>query len=570
MTSRGAAVLVPLLMAFVLFTWPLGLAPFDDPGEGMHAEIAHEVLVSGDWITLHLNGVRYFDKPPLLYWLASLAARTFGEREWSARLAPLVGTLGAVAATGYFGARLLSPMAGVVAGVALLTCPGFVPYAVYLRPETLFLASLQWVLTLLLVPCGSRRLNGALSGLALGAAAMAKDPLGPLGPLGAVAIARWLAPRRRERGMIVVTALVLIAVAGIWYAAVELANRGFLWYTFVDNHALNAARARHFPDEDVPLGSAEFLAVASVGALPWIIPAVAVSVMLLRRRAWRDADETPWVALAIWSGALLTIFTISPFKLPHYGLPAYPAIALLAARWWTTTERPRAMVLLHVVIFAGVALAMFAIVATGGHGLLDRVVDATDVYARKEAAIGQTPPFPSWAALRPLVIGSMVAFGSGALALSLALAAGRWQVAMAVTMITMLVWTPMISRAMNVVAASRSVRELAREVATRGAPGDILAHEGPIENSGALELYSGRRPVLVDGRTSVLGFGATFPDAADTFWSRPRLITAWRGSSRVFLVTIRQPRNSVIAELAPSEVFALAAGNGRWLYSNRP
>src|SRR3972149_6942223 len=58
-----------LVVALALLVPGLGRAPFDDPGEGMHAEIAREVLLTNDWITLHLNGVRYFDKPPLLYWL---------------------------------------------------------------------------------------------------------------------------------------------------------------------------------------------------------------------------------------------------------------------------------------------------------------------------------------------------------------------------------------------------------------------------------------------------------------------------------------------------------------------
>ena len=51
----------------------LGTAPFLDPPEGFHAAIAESVRQSGDWITLRLDGVRYFDKPPLLYWLMALS-----------------------------------------------------------------------------------------------------------------------------------------------------------------------------------------------------------------------------------------------------------------------------------------------------------------------------------------------------------------------------------------------------------------------------------------------------------------------------------------------------------------
>src|SRR5688572_29266453 len=51
----------------------LGTAPWLDPPEGFHAEIAHEMAERGDWITPRLNGVRYFSKPPLPYWLMQLS-----------------------------------------------------------------------------------------------------------------------------------------------------------------------------------------------------------------------------------------------------------------------------------------------------------------------------------------------------------------------------------------------------------------------------------------------------------------------------------------------------------------
>jgi len=81
-----------VLTLALLLPW-LGAAPFDDPGEGQHAEIAREVAVSGDWLTLRLAGVRYFDKPPLLYWLIAAGFKGFGVSEWAGRL-PAVKTPG--------------------------------------------------------------------------------------------------------------------------------------------------------------------------------------------------------------------------------------------------------------------------------------------------------------------------------------------------------------------------------------------------------------------------------------------------------------------------------------------
>src|SRR5262249_11295346 len=140
---------------------------------------------------------------------------------------------------------------------------------------------------------------------------------------------------------------------------------GFLWYAVVDNHLLNAVRLRHFPDEDVPLSALEFLGVSTLGAFPWIVPAALAAVSMVRRRAWRDPAEGPWAALLLRVGGVLALFAVVPFKLPHYALPAYPALALLAARGWQERgRRARGLIAVHAVLFGVIALGC-AIAAAG-------------------------------------------------------------------------------------------------------------------------------------------------------------------------------------------------------------
>ena len=593
--DAGVAVLLVVALAAVLLAPGLGRAPFDDPGEGQHAEIARE-LVGGSWLTLRLNGVRYFDKPPLLYWLTAVSFSLFGLTEGAARVAPLLGALLAVAATALLGVRLLGLGWGALAGLALLSCALFVAFARYVRPESLFVAAIAWGFTGLLAdtrplrqalqmrgprngprtPPAADTRSGAwvvLGCASLGIAGLAKDPLGLVGPLVAIAIAAALAGRLRPaRAWLSPLGLALMVVVGFgWYAVAALTEPAFLWYTVVDNHLLNVARMRQFPDEDVPLSALEFLTAAGFGAFPWILAAAVTVGALARARAWRDPAELPWVALALWAVGVLAFFTLSPFKLPHYGLPVYPALALLAARAWRdVAPRPRGLIAAHLVLFA-LAGAGCAWAAVGdGRVFTEAVFGVSDVYSRKEAALGQASPYPAWSSLRPLVAWAAVVLLVGAAVLAAAAARRSARVGAWVVATVMLLLVPVVAIGLAVTSSARAVTVMAAEIRARLGPGDLLVLEGPIENAGAVEFYSGHRPVLLDAARSVLGIGATFADAAETFWSAPRFAEAWASARPPYLLTTREPGQSIVASLPPRSVRLLFAHNGRWLYGRAP
>ncbi len=585
----GVAGVLVLLTLALLLPW-LGAAPFDDPGEGQHAEIAREVMVSGDWLTLRLAGIRYFDKPPLLYWLIAAGFKAVGISEWVARLPAALGAAAAVGGTTLLGARLLGPGSGALAGAGLLSCALFAAFGRYVRPETLFVAAIQWGFTGLLfrfwggaAPLlpqtppppdeGCARRWAVIGCAALGVAALSKDVFGLVGPLGAVALAlamggrlhpigRWLPP----------LGLGVLLVLGLgWYALTTMRNPGFLWYTVVDNHLLNAVQLRQFPDEDVPLSSLEFVVVAGLGAFPWMVPAALEIGQLTRRRAWRFAEDIPWVALALWAVGIFLVFTISAFKLPHYGLPAYPAIALLAARWWSRRDaRDRRPVLWHLAAFGLLAAILGAAALTDGRGFMDTIFSATDVYSRKEAVATQIAPLPAWSALRPLVWHTALVFALGAALLATAAAWRAGRLAACTVAVTMLAIVPSIGQGLGLVSTARAVSAMAAEIRLGWSPDVVLIHEGPIENSGALELYAGVRPVLVEARRSVLGIGSTFPEAADTFWDADRFTRVWLSNRPALLVTTRDPERSLVAKMPRDRVHLLASRQGRWLWSNTP
>src|SRR5439155_522568 len=406
-----------------------GAAPFDDPGEGMHAEVARELAASGDPLTLTLNGVRYVDKPPLLYVLAAFGFATVGPSEAVARAVPAVAALAAIWATAWLGARLLDGSGGVVAGLALLTSVGFFAFGGYVRPETLFVAALAGGFALCLVGISEGRRGLCVGGLSVfGIAALTKDPLGAVLPPLAIGLALVLAGRARPLGEWLPWSGVLggLVVGFGWWIGMELRTPGFSWYTAIDNHVLNVARARYFPDEDVPLSAVHFLTVAILGSAPWALASVL---------AW----------------------------------------------------------------------------ASDGSRFLSSVVGTTDVASLKSSAAGLPPPIPPFAEFRPLLGANAVVFAAGALVTSLLTVLAGWserarRLVVFAVITTMVGALPSCAAALGLVASHRAVSGLARDVGRLMAPEDLLVHEGPLENSGALEWYAGRRPVIVDGRRSVLGF----------------------------------------------------------------
>jgi len=538
----------------------------------MHAEIARELAASGDPFTLTLNGIRYVDKPPLLYVLAALGFRAVGPSEAMARAVPAAGALAAIWATAWLGARLLDGGSGIVAGLALLTSVGFFAFGRYVRPETLFVAALAGGFALSLVGIREGRRGLCAASLAVfGIAALAKDPLGAVLPPLAIGVALVLAGRARPVGVWLPWAGVLacLVIAFGWWILMEVRTPGFSWYTAIDNHVLNVARARRFPDEDVPLSALQFLAVAIFGSAPWT-PAAGVTIWsLVRRRAWRAADEIAWEALAVWVVGVLGFTALSPFRLPHYGLPASFALALLAARGWQS-HGGRGLGLAHAVFFALIAIGSLLAWGSDGSRFLSSIVGTTDVASLKSSAAGLPPPIPPFAEFRPLLGANAIVFAAGGLVTGLLTALARRserarRLVVFAVIATMVGALPSCAAALGLVASHRAVKALASDVGRLMAPEDLLVHEGPLESSGALEWYARRRPVIVDGRRSVLGFGAERPEARDVFWNADRLREAWTSGRRVWVVSVRSPARSLVADLPSARLLAVTGGRALWV-----
>ena len=111
-----------LLLAFgALYFFRLGSYPLSNPDEGRYAEIPREMLATGDWVTPRLNGVNYFEKPPLVYWATAVMEKIFGQNEWAVRAVPVLFALWGVLITYAAGRRLHGREAGLLAAIVLGT-----------------------------------------------------------------------------------------------------------------------------------------------------------------------------------------------------------------------------------------------------------------------------------------------------------------------------------------------------------------------------------------------------------------------------------------------------------------
>jgi len=127
MPRRPALLLVPLLCA-PIFLAGLGRLGLNDPDEGRNAEVAREMLTTGDLITPRINGAVYLDKPPVFFWLAAATMAIAGQGEIGARLPSALAAVAVIGLTVWFGRRRFGDRAGILAGVVLALSPLFVVF----------------------------------------------------------------------------------------------------------------------------------------------------------------------------------------------------------------------------------------------------------------------------------------------------------------------------------------------------------------------------------------------------------------------------------------------------------
>lgn len=358
----SAAVFIPLALIAASWLWQLELRPLIDPDEGRYAEIAREMVATGNWLTPRLNGLLYFEKPPLQYWTTAIAYELFGPHNWTARLWSVLTGLAGILLTIAAGERLFSGRAGWFAGLILASMLLYfgagqtnsldmgVSFFMWLA-----VCSMALGLRAQALPAESRRWV-YLAWVSAGLAVLSKGLIGIVLPAGALLAYCIVWPDRsiwRKVHPAAGAALFLLVTAP-WFIAVSHANPDFARFFFIHEHFERFLTKEHGRYQPWWF----FIAVLAVGVLPWTIPAAAGLWQALKRRA--DRHFRPDAFLATWVLVVLVFFSLSSSKLVGYIVPVLPAIALLCGRY-VGDAQPRTIALqiraTIVVAVAGVILA---------------------------------------------------------------------------------------------------------------------------------------------------------------------------------------------------------------------
>ncbi|MEW6071411.1 MAG: phospholipid carrier-dependent glycosyltransferase [Planctomycetota bacterium] len=390
----------------ILPWWLLGLLPLLAaaalrdlwaPDEPRRAEVAREMFERGDFLVMHLCGEVYPDKPPLFFWLAGTAGRITGWSVFAMRLVPLLATaataaLVALLARRWWGRReaLWAPLLFLGSGLVLLEGSRLQidPLLVLLCTAALAIADL---------PARSRGRASAhrlLAGLATGLAGLAKGPVA-FAIVGLVLLG-WRLVARPQAGP---RPAVLARLGGILFALLPVAAWALAAIAAAPELAGALLYGQHVgrvvEGEAHPGPWWQHLAVLPAELLPWTPLVIGGLIAAWRtRRAPDDLHRA-----AAWLLVLLALFSLLPTKRDLYLLPAYPAAALVGARWMVlafarTGGLPRAATWTATAVLALAAAAALAAipfvgeVATGVAGLGGRLAGTGAILAGGVVACG--------------------------------------------------------------------------------------------------------------------------------------------------------------------------------------
>ncbi len=307
-------------LSYIFLFSGLGSYSLKEPDEGRYAEIPREMVQSGDYTVPRLNDVRYFEKPPLLYWAVSLSYKVFGVSEWSFRFPNALAALLCVFSLFLFVRRWADDVAAFLGSLVLLSSFGFFAMA---RIVTTDMVLTFWLFLSLLCFYGYYRERavpffwGFYAAMAL--ATLTKGPVAPVLLCASLFIFLFMEGNLafiKEMKLVRGIALYCV-IAAPWFIIISIREKEFFNFFFIDQHLLRFISTKHKRSGPVYY----FIPVIFGGMLPWSLYIPRAFAMAWRRPECR--------LFAIWSALVFLFFSLSGSKLPPYILPVFPTLSIL-------------------------------------------------------------------------------------------------------------------------------------------------------------------------------------------------------------------------------------------------
>jgi 4-amino-4-deoxy-L-arabinose transferase-like glycosyltransferase len=566
-----------------------------DDVDAVQAQIARNMLESGDWVTARLDGVAYLEKSPLVYWAMAISYRVFGVHDWAARLPLALCVVLLCWITYRFGRWAFSDSAGLYAGVALATCIGLYLFTRILIPDamvTLTIAVAIWAWLRLLEPDLPENAEhhprrwALLMGLCFGLGLLLKGLIAIVFPIltgivfmvitrQAFSLAAW---RKLNVGLVIAVAVV---TAAPWHILATLRNppyfafsmhsgpgeyRGFFWFYFFNEHLLRFLNLR-YPRDYNTVPRALFWLFNLIWLFPWsaYLPAAAT----LPYREDSRAARARLMALC-WIGSVMVFFTFSTTQ-EYYSMPIYPAVALLIgsaldseSRWlkagkWIIFGISATLSL----VLAGILFWVRNIPAPGD--ISQAVSQHPELYTLSLGHMGDLT-LQSFAYLKlPLLMaviafaviaGLMAAFRNQQRRAALAIAAGM-VIFFQASRIALVRFDPYLGSHALAMALQQSP------------PGQLIEADAYYAFSSVF-FYTDRTALLLNGRMNNLEYGSYAPQAPQVFIDDAQFAQLWSRPDRYYLLTYGADMSHMEQLVGHANLVVVKENGGNFLLTNQP
>jgi 4-amino-4-deoxy-L-arabinose transferase-like glycosyltransferase len=585
-----------------------------DDVDSIYIEIAREMMVRRDYVTPYINGVRFFDKPPLMYWMAAGSMHVFGIHDWAARLPLALGVLALLLAVYALGIRLFSGISpahapdrgGFYAALAMATSVGPYLYTRFFIPDILLALWMTLVVHLLLIAldrikAGQSALAPALAiGAIMALNVLTKGLIGIVFPIAFIVLYLLITRQLRSllRMHLPASAAVFLLIAAPWHVlaamrtpAIDLpgglglpTQGGWAWFYLYNEHIARFL-GRRIPHDYGQVPVPLFWLLSALWVMPWtafLFPAAAGHIRDLGRRLALSAQRyKASLSLTLWAGIVLGFFTLSS-RQEYYNLPALPALALMsagllaAADALQSTARRQALAwslyfLVPFTTLIAVVAGYFAITAphpAPGTDIASLIAANPEFYNLSLGHLFDLTDNAMGLFRGPLtaVAVSMPAIGIGSYLLRRRgmSCAANLLLAAAMT-VTLLAAHAGLSRFYPIIGSKGLAVSINQAGLTEN---DRIILDGELTSGSSVIFYTEHQVHLINGNVNGLWYGSMWPDSPHIFESEESLRQVWQGSNRVFLLTYApQKRISDFAAYGGAKV--IASSGGKTVLSNR-